>query len=127
MGLLDFISKHWNAVFALGQFAIFILTAIAAKNFPTRKEHDSVSRTVDAHAVYIAANKLEVQQLRADLNDTPTQEAIHDLSLQITEFKGDLKVFSERFKNIADVYDRVQLQVDRIDAFLMKMNGRPSA
>ncbi len=124
MGILDFLTKNASGLLVLGQFFLFFFTAALAKNFPTRGEHKTLSRIVDAHEVYIAQNKLEVQQLRADINDAPTQEAIHDLSLQITEFKGDLKVFSEKFKSFGDVSDRLQIQVDRIDGFLMAIKTR---
>lgn len=118
MGAWEFISKNLSAILAGGQFMLFFLTAILAKNFPTRGEHESLSHSVDAHAVYIAQNKLDVQQLRADIEEAPTQDSIHELSIQITEFKGDLKVFSEKFKSFGDVSTRLQLQVDRIDEFL---------
>lgn len=121
MGILDFIAKNASGLLTLGQFVLFFFTAALAKNFPTRGEFKNLSHIVDAHELYIAQNKLEVQQLRADIEDAPTQEAIHDLSLQITEFKGDLKVFSEKFKSFGDVSDRLQLQVDRIDDFLKNM------
>ncbi len=124
MAILEFLTKNASGLLALGQFVLFFFTAALAKNFPTRGEHKALSRTVDAHEVYIAQNKLEVQKLRADIEDAPTQEAIHDLSLQIAEFKGDLKVYSEKFKSFGDVSDRIQLQVDRIDDFLMAMKTR---
>lgn len=76
------------------------------KRFVPREDHDRLSARVD--------------DIERRLETLPSAKEINALRHQLTEVSSDLKVFNQRHLATEAKIDRLQLQTDRIERFLME-------
>ncbi len=99
-------------------FGIFL--AAASSKFTPREEFEALE---DEHTKLVAKcseTDLKIIFMEKTLSQMPNSEAIHGLSIQMTELKGKLETMGEKIGAVDNIGERLQKQVDRIDEFLKR-------
>ncbi len=121
--MIDFIraiSPHITPLIMLANVFLGLFIALVATKFVTKSEFATVAATVDRHESYIETNRLEMKHLSDQIANLPSAATIHELSIQMTELKGELKVSTAKFQSMSELSGRMQMQIDRMDEFLKR-------
>lgn len=104
MSIIAALSQWQGLVYLVGNMVLgLVMLAITAK-FVTRKEHDSL--------------KDRVVSVETRVSNMPDTKTIHDLALQLSDLKGELRSMPLRFERVDALSLQMQKQVDRIEDYL---------
>ncbi|MBM3617510.1 MAG: DUF2730 family protein [Alphaproteobacteria bacterium] len=91
------------------------------KRFVTREEFDKevqeISRKHTALRDEQSTISVRLEKIESVLKDLPKAKDLHDLTLTLSDFRGD-------FKAVGVKVDRVEKQVDRIDEYMRDGGSR---
>ncbi len=121
--MIDFLralTPHISPIIMLVQVILGLFIVLLATKFATKAEHKALTDKVDAHDSYIDTNRLEMKHLSDQIANLPSAATIHELSIQMTELKGELKVSTAKFQSMSELSGRMQMQIDRMDEFLKR-------
>lgn len=99
-------------------FGIFLMAA--KSKFTPREEFSVLQDKHTALATRCSETDLKIIFMEKTLSQMPNSEAIHSLSIQMTELKGKLETMGEKIGAVDNIGDRLQKQVDRMDEFLKR-------
>jgi len=65
----------------------------------------------------------DIAAIKTRIEDTPSSKAMHELSVTLTDLKGEIGVASERLRGVTKLQERLEATVDRQEGWLRE-HGR---
>lgn len=91
--MLTAIKEHWPIIWASLSTAISIFMLILTKTFAKREDVERVDKRVDSV-------EKDVTTLNITIKNLPSRNELHQLQLDMAEFRGDLKALLPELKQI---------------------------
>lgn len=109
-------------IFALN-LLIAVLCLAAQRKFTPRDEFETLKDEVGTLNIRQGQAELKADFVERTLAKLPDFDTFHQLSVQMTELKGEIKTMNARFDSMSDIGDRLQSQFDRMDEFLKRRSS----
>lgn len=117
LSLTNINGAAWWVVVAIQAIYAVLLSRMKEK-FVGVDDHAELRKLVNKLSDDVLENNMKTAFIEKTISQLPTAEDIHQLSIQINNFRGDMSATIVRFEAFNDSIRRLQLQVDRMDTFL---------
>jgi hypothetical protein len=117
--MFDDLQPWQNTILWVINLCGFLFILWLNTKFVTRSEHDALNKGITAQ---LNTHSSKLAEIENTIKHMPSAEDVQNLSLQISDLKGELKMVNVKFENGAHFLDRLQIQMDRMEDFLGKIN-----
>lgn len=120
MGFLNALAPFASLLLFGAQVVFAIILLAMRSKFTPRDEFESLKKDVADLDIRQGKTELKADFMERALAQLPDSDTIHQLTVQMTELKGEIKTMNARFDSMSDIGDRLQSQIDRMDEFLKR-------